>query len=74
MRDLTISLDEDTELGLRIFMERTRTTNMPEAISLAVRAAALLSDPHWLGDVVQRAVRDIPAEEPATEPWRPFTS
>ena len=72
MRDLTISLDEDTELGLRLFMERTRTTNVPEAISLALRAATLLSDPHWLGEVMQRAVRDIPAQEPASESWEPF--
>jgi hypothetical protein len=74
MRDLCISLDADAELGLKLFMEHTRTTNERDALSLALRTAALLIDRSWLNEVIERAVRDIPAEEPATEPWRPFSS
>lgn len=67
MRQLTISLDEVTELGLKLFMERTRTTNERNAAGMALRAAALLSDPDWLGDVLQRALRDLPVAEAASE-------
>ena len=61
MRELTISIDAETEVGLRAFMERTRTQNEIKAIQLALRAATLITEPAWLSCVIQGAVRDLPA-------------
>jgi hypothetical protein len=60
MRELTIPIDADMEIGLRVFMERTRTTDETEAARLALRAATLITEPAWLGSVIQGAVRDLP--------------
>ena len=80
MRELSISLDDDAEISLRIFMERTRTASDQEAVLLALRSAALLTDRHWLSEVIGYAVREIPmgrdpsawfAEEPTPgASWR----
>ena len=59
MRELTISIDAETELGLRAFMERTRTPDETKAIQLALRAAMLITEPAWLSCVIQGAVREL---------------
>ena len=62
MRELTIPIDADTEIGLRMFMERTRTPDEAAAALLALRAATLLTDAGWLSYVIQDAVRYLPRD------------
>ena len=74
MRELSISLDHDAEISLRIFMERTRTADERDALHLALRSAALLIDRTWLSEVIERAIQHIPDEEPTPERSKPPTS
>ena len=60
MRELTIPIDAEAEIGLRTFMERTRVSDERQAAGLALRAAALITEPGWLSYVIQGAVRDLP--------------
>ena len=70
MRELTITIDEDTEIGLKTFMERTRTPDEAAAAGLALRAVMLMIEPGWLSYAIQGAVRDQLGGRAA---WQPFS-
>ena len=58
MREITIAIDAETEIGLRTFMERMHTPDEAKAAGLALRAMMLMIEPGWLSYVIQNAVRE----------------